>query len=82
MISKLLKGVHYLFLAAIIAIPASFIFSSCSGSRDSCYYSASRYQKKTKRDGSNLHYRPKSFKHESPVRKKWIIDTKRRPIIK
>ncbi|MCF8230495.1 MAG: hypothetical protein K9J24_16225 [Bacteroidales bacterium] len=78
---KLLKGTQLFILAALIALPLSLLFSSCSGS-DDCYYSASRYQKKRKRDGSNLHYRPSSFKHDSPVKKKWIIDKKRKPIIK
>lgn len=82
-VRKMLKR-HIRILSMIIVI-SSFVMAtitSCGGSRSSCLYNASSYQKKSKsKRGPTAIYKPKPYKHQQSMRKKWIINDRRRSIL-
>ncbi len=83
MLRKLFTALLKLTLTLIIVSLFSITISSCGGgSQYGCYNDLSKYQKKSKRkDASNLVSNPKPYKHSASMRKKWVINNSRKPIL-
>jgi hypothetical protein len=71
------KKIKSFLLFSVIIFALSLMLPSC-GSSKGCRYDASAYQVKNKRVGYNMKNKPSSFKHTSPIRKKWVIGSKKR----
>lgn len=81
MLKSLQRRVVAVLLFSALLVVSGGMLSSCSGSKGNCNYDASRYRIKSKRSGSKVNSRPGTFKHNTPVRKKWIIDNRRKPVL-